>query len=135
MDFNSSDSNITMAAATVFDSIIRQIQASNLNFKLSLSPFAANISIKKTPVKNRSGIPFPPRDILLAAGNTTKEVEELISKNVKLEEDLVNMKCKYDGTVNDLEITQDHLKQLQKYQPSGAGGTRSPPATPHRPQS
>ena len=43
--------NPTMAATSVFDSIVRQIQLSNLNIKLQLSPFAAEISLKKTPSK------------------------------------------------------------------------------------
>ena len=35
----------------------------------------------------------------------------------------------------DPEIVEKIYKSYIKYQPSGAGGTRSPPATPHRPPS
>ena len=104
MDFNSSDSYPTMAAAAVFDSIIHQIQASNLNFKLQLSPFAAEISIKKTPVKNRAGIPFPLK-------NHVNEVDDLIAKNSKLEEELVSIKKKYaNAVVDDPKNSRDMLK-------------------------
>ena len=51
--------NSTMAAGAVFESILQQIQSSNLNFKITLSPFAAEISLKKTPVKYRNGVPSP----------------------------------------------------------------------------
>ena len=67
----------TMAAARVFDSIIHQIQGSNLNFKLQLSPFAADISIKKTPVKKMAGVPFAP----CAQTSHADVVEDLIAKN------------------------------------------------------
>ena len=59
MDIIDSDLNPTMAAHKTFDSILRQIQFSNLNFRIQLSPFAANISLKKTPVKDMSGTPLP----------------------------------------------------------------------------
>ena len=47
-----------MAAAKNFNTIVHQIQASNLNYQLYLTPFAANISLKKTPIKDRSGRPL-----------------------------------------------------------------------------
>ena len=59
MDIIDSELNPTMTARKTFDSILQQIQFSNLNFRIELSPFAANIFLKKTPVKDKSGIPFP----------------------------------------------------------------------------
>ena len=59
MDFNSSELNPTLVAAEAFNSIVQQIQCSNLNFLIQLSPFAANISLKKIPLKDKTGIPFP----------------------------------------------------------------------------
>jgi hypothetical protein len=53
-----SDLNPTMVASQTFDSIIKQILTSNLNFQLQVSPFSANISLKKTPIKDKSGVPI-----------------------------------------------------------------------------
>ena len=47
------DSDMTMSAATTFDKIIQQIQNSGLNYQLKITPFSANISIKKSFVKYR----------------------------------------------------------------------------------
>ena len=59
MESKTSDlnTNLTMMAAETFKDLLVQIQNSNFNFKLNLSPFAANISLKKTFVKDKSGIP------------------------------------------------------------------------------
>ena len=109
MDFNSSDFHPTMAPATVFDSIIHQIQASNLNFKLQLSPFSADISIRKTPVKNKAGVPYPPKPHVLPAA-----VEDLIAKNLNLEEELAQVKNEYAIAINDAKTTRGMLEKLQK---------------------
>ena len=45
-----------MAAGVTFSSIINEIQESNLNFKINLSPFSATIILKKTAVTNSQGI-------------------------------------------------------------------------------
>ena len=47
--------NHAMLASTMFYKILDQIKSSNLNFQLSLSPFSAQISLKKSLVKDRSG--------------------------------------------------------------------------------
>ena len=45
----------TMCATKVFNNILNQIQISNLNFQLQLSPFSAHISLRKSFVKDRIG--------------------------------------------------------------------------------
>ena len=61
LPFDNSELDFTMAAAAAaFENILQTIQYSNLNFLLELSPFAATISLKKTPVKNKSGIALLP---------------------------------------------------------------------------
>ena len=56
-----SDFNPTMAASKAFDQILEYVKSSNLNFCLQLSPFSANISIKKTLTKDKSGVHLNPR--------------------------------------------------------------------------
>ena len=44
-----------MAASKAFNKILDCVKSSNLNFCLQLSPFSANISLKKTLVKDKAG--------------------------------------------------------------------------------
>jgi myosin heavy subunit len=47
-----------MDATNIFENLLQQIQSSHLNFKLELSPFSANISLKKSFIRNKSGTPL-----------------------------------------------------------------------------
>jgi hypothetical protein len=48
-NFYSSDKkNLAMDAKSNFDNILSQLEQSQLNFKLELSPFSALISVKKS---------------------------------------------------------------------------------------
>ena len=110
------DANTTMMAAEIFENIIFQIQNSHLNFKLNLSPFAANISLKKSLVKNKSGIPLLPR-----ANAVSDNIEFLIEKNHQLENELVCVKNEFSSKVNksgtavceELEDSRELVKKLQ----------------------
>ena len=51
-----SDFNPAMAASAMFDSIINQVRSSNLNFQMQMTPFSATIVIKKTLIKDTSGV-------------------------------------------------------------------------------
>ena len=121
MNSNNSDLklNPAMAAASVFDSIVQQIQLSNLNFKLQLSPFAAEISLKKTPAKNRWGIPFPvpndPSFLTIPRHSESENSAALAAKNAKLENELIDMKIKYTNAMEDSEATRKMMiKTMQE---------------------
>jgi hypothetical protein len=59
-----SDLDTAMFAKRSFDSILEQVQASNLNFQLQISPFSATISLKKTLIKDKLGnLLLPPSPI------------------------------------------------------------------------
>ena len=76
-----------MAASTAFNNIINLVQSSNLNFKLQLSPFLANISLQKTLVKDKSGFPSLPH-MTQSESTDSAEVAALAAKNSKLENEL-----------------------------------------------
>ena len=120
MNSNNSDLklNPAMAAASVFDSIVRQIQLSNLNFKLQLSPFAAEISLKKTPAKNKWGIPLPvPNDIsfvTIPGDSDSDNSAALAAKNAELENELIDIKNKYTKAVEDSETANRIMKTMQE---------------------
>ena len=100
INMNYSVLNSTMAAASNFDCIVKIIQLSNLNFKLQLSPFTANISLKKTPVKDRAGgVPLLPH----VNHPSSADIVALVAKNLKLENDLVKIQNDYTETMNDLD--------------------------------
>ena len=81
MNIIDSDRNSTMIAENTFPNIIQQDQSSNLNFQLQLSPFSAMISLKKTPVKDKSGLlkNFAPKTVYSAADQN--EVASLLARN------------------------------------------------------
>ena len=53
-----SEINPTMVAKRTFENILNHIQSSNLNFQLQISPFRANISLKKSLVRDKTGAPL-----------------------------------------------------------------------------
>ena len=99
MEYKTSDLNMnpTMTAAETFENILLQIQNSNLNFKLNLSPFTANISLKKTLVTDKSGIPLVPRPNTA----TCENIATLTAKNHELENNLIDIKNEFASTVNE----------------------------------
>ena len=115
MDLISSESNPTMAAATAFHNIVQQIQSSNLNFMMQLSPFAANISLKKTPLKDHSGIPFPLQKKVdpTPSAHAMNEFEVLAAKNRHLENELFTLKNDYASAIDECESAREMVKNLQ----------------------
>ena len=93
--FNS-DENPTMIAANTFNSILQQIQASNLNFQIMLSKFTANISLKKTTTKDKSGISLLFRTSICPKDDSVDEMATLKEKNLKLENELLQIKHEYE---------------------------------------
>ena len=55
LEITDSDQNSTMMASNTFDRLLREIQSSNLNFQLQVSPLSAQISVKKSLVRDRDG--------------------------------------------------------------------------------
>ena len=87
---NSSDTNTAMLAKKVFDGIVEQVQSSNLNFQLQLSPFSATIFLKKSFVRDKLG------NMLLPSINVNR------SDNNNLFGEIDHLKC------NILEIEEDN---------------------------
>ena len=110
MDIIDSDLNPTMAAHKTFDSILRQIQFSNLNFRIQLSPFAANISLKKTPVKDMSGTPLPVKIDAISCDFSAFEVTALSAKNKELENELSALKHEFAEQRDHCETISQELQ-------------------------
>ena len=73
-----------MLASAEFNKIIRQIQSSNLNYQLQISPFSAYISVRKTFAKDRSGNLLLPKTI---SSVPSVSMDNFDAKNSQLEND------------------------------------------------
>ena len=74
-----------MAANTTFTSILNEIQLSNLNFTINVTPFAAYITLKKTLQKDLDGtlaVPAPP--LLFLLQQSQQQTLELQVENLTL---------------------------------------------------
>ena len=87
---NSDEYSATMLAMNAFDHIINEIQTSNLNFQMQISPFSAMISLKKSLIKAKSGalhstsFKTPTQRI----PSSEAVIADLVAKNIQLEKDL-----------------------------------------------
>ena len=128
--FPSSDFNPTMVASRTFSNILQQIQSSNLNYQLQISPFSATISLKKTPIKDKYGAPllpppqYPPQPAPMPLASSTRstaatcfaseaDVTALTAKKLQLEKDLVNLREDYDKSVSDCVAAHQKIKSLE----------------------
>ena len=110
---NASDLNPTMVASKTFDSILEQIQSSNLNFQLHISPFSANISLKRSPIKDKSGAPM-----CLPLGSqsclpSSTDAAALASKIFNLERDLESLRKDYEFALDDSVEAHQKIKYLE----------------------
>ena len=88
---------MSTAATETFDMILDCVKKSNLNFCLQLSPFSANISLKKTFVKDKAGVYLDPPPFFTVPISS----DSLLLQNSDLEK-----------KVNDLETIVEDLKSL-----------------------
>ena len=105
-----------MVASKTFDSILHLVQTSNLNFQLQLSPFSASISLKRSPIKDKSGLPIstplkvsPP--LLNASADAT--IEFLNAKVLKLESALATLKSEHESVFHESEAAYLKIRLLE----------------------
>ena len=109
-----SDSEIdsTMAASKAFDKILDCVKTSNLNFCLQLSPFSANISLKKSLIKNKAGFYLnPPVDTDLSLLKEEKNV--LAKKVIDLENIVADLKFRLEESQTECEQAHDIIQKLE----------------------
>ena len=106
-----SDETPTMLASRMFDKILHDVQSSNLNFQVQISPFSAQISIKKSLVKERNGsFCLPP----VQQSYREYEFSTLQSENKKLEMMLVTLRNEYAHTGYELSEANSRIKFLEE---------------------
>ena len=99
-----------MLASAEFNKIIRQIQSSNLNYQLQISPFSAYISVRKTFAKDRSGNLLLPKTI---SSVPSVSMDNFDAKNSQLENDLTSLRFKYEEAVDDCAKAYQNIKTLE----------------------
>ena len=94
--------------------MLDQIKTSNLNFHLQMSPFSAIISMKKSPVKDKSGALLLPQAPILSSSKTSEStIAALAAKNLQLEADLRSLRNDHSICVEDCEAAYRKIKVLE----------------------
>ena len=107
--FTDSDFNSAMCPSTTFYNILNQIQASNLNFQLQISPFSAVISLKKSFIKDKSGTILFPKILPNAPIANT---EYFVNKNGQLEKDILKLRNDYELVVEDCTKKDEKVENI-----------------------
>ena len=102
------DSDLTMADSHTFDYVLHQIISSSLNFQLQLSPFSANISLKKSFVKDKSGIPLLSNSLQYSVQD-----QELLTQNMQLKLELQSLNTKHEELVKECASTHATVQYLE----------------------
>ena len=98
----SSITDLTMAINTTFGSILSQIQLSNLNFNIQMTPYAAYITLKKSVQTGLNGVlsnPSPP--VLLLLQKVHQEHLAMQAETHELKVALEIIKDKIDALVRE----------------------------------
>ena len=109
-----------MSASQAFDKIIEHVKLSNLNFCLQLSPFSANICLKKTLIKDKGGNYLNPGNIPNPVVSDSSILEKHIIKNSELckkvaglEHTIADLKVSLEESKKECETVQDMIKKLE----------------------
>ena len=121
--------DLKMAVDATFSSILHEIQLSNLNFTLQITPFTAYITLKKSVLRDQNGnkaVPAPPVVLLLQQAQQTIGELQAANEHLKMKSDtaettienLVNENAvlvnAIDASKNDLATCNDKLKTAEQ---------------------
>ena len=97
----SSITDLTMAINSTYGAILNQIQLSNLNFSINMTPFAAYITLKKSVQKDLHGVPSTPSPpVLYILQQVQQEHRALQAENDELKVTSEILKNKLDDVEN-----------------------------------
>ena len=105
-----SDKEATMLASLEFHDILNRIQSSSLNFQVQITPFSAQILLKKTLQKDKTGA------FLLSScmpSIVSKDIEQSAVKNQKLEQDIYDLTKKHEELVETLKNSVNENRRLK----------------------
>ena len=105
-----------MVASQAFFSILEQIQNSKLNFQLHLSPFSANISLKKSLITDKNGNPIMPLCSATTSNTSYLDLElqnNLKSDNVCLQKENKEQDSKIKSFKDTIKILEQKLSKAE----------------------
>ena len=108
------NSDITMLAANTFNIILYQVQDSNLNYHLQISPFSAVISLKKSFVKDKAGCLILPPHMVSSLANSTdrKPNVSVIENEFKFQQEFEILQQKHEELQSKLIAANDRIEHL-----------------------
>ena len=121
MKFRLDKTTMTVNASKVCDFLISVLKASHLNFYLQESPFAVNINVKKTFIKNHAGVEVLPdvdnfSCIKCQAADNNVVVKDTVGeddeKYDKLNDTIHDLSCKLEKAKNELSETMEEKNDL-----------------------
>ena len=114
IDSDIQEKNPAMLALNAYDNIINKIRSSNLNFQLQMSPFSAQISLKRSLVRDRSGaFCFPPESHAVSNPCSESSAAAIDEKNIRLQNSLDNLSAKYASKAEECEKAYSQIKSLE----------------------
>ena len=105
-------SELEMAINATFSSILNEIQFSNLNFAIQVTPFAAYITLKKSVQKDLNGLlatPSPP--VLEVLHKTHQENLRLQNENAELKSEIYKFQENSNNVSHENGLLADSLEE------------------------
>ena len=99
-------------AAAKFDDILNQIRGSSLNFQMKVSPFTAVIYLSKSITKDKFGNYLQQN---VSVNRKNKDLDDLVSKNLELEEEIATLRRSYLETSESLAKIERKLDELSRH--------------------
>ena len=110
-----SSSELEMAVNSTYSSIISEIQLSNLNFSIQMTPYASYITLKKSVQKDLHGVPAtlsPPLIVLLQEAQ--KQIIFLQNENTKLKSNADILEIKIEAVAGENKRLVNSLEETSK---------------------
>jgi hypothetical protein len=122
---STSDFDLTMAASLWFEGILKDVQESNLNFRIERSPFSAVIYLKKTFIQSRLGnfVTHPPsKSAIISAVKSenlshAKKIDHLENNIESMKRDQENMVLECESCYTTISKLEDQLNVGVKKEP------------------
>ena len=106
---------LEMSINNTFGSILNEIQLSNLNFSLQVTPFTAYITLKKSVQKDVNGVPATPSPPLLYLLQQAQQVIlQLQGENSKLKTSVATLEEKTKSAINENDVLVDTVKEVNE---------------------
>ena len=110
---HNSDLTPTMAASAMFEGIINQVRSSNLNFQIQMTPFSANILIKKTLIRDNAGSPILPLTFNIHDEEIEKNCQEVTGEMEALKVAYMTIQGDLEEAMSENKSNLKVIKSLQ----------------------